>query len=35
MNVDIAPTILDVAGIKAPPQMDGRSLLPLIKAYGN
>ncbi|VDD90598.1 unnamed protein product [Enterobius vermicularis] len=34
MNVDIAPTILDVAGIKAPPQMDGRSLLPLIKAYG-
>ena len=30
-NIDIAPTILDMAGIKAPPQMEGESFYPLLK----
>ena len=29
LNLDIAPTILEAAGIPAPPSMQGRSLLPL------
>lgn len=29
LNIDIAPTILDLAGIPAPPSMQGRSLVPL------
>ncbi|XP_060596167.1 extracellular sulfatase Sulf-1-like [Ruditapes philippinarum] len=32
-NVDIAPTILDMAGIEIPAHMDGRSLLKLIKVH--
>jgi len=32
-NIDIAPTILDIAGIEAPGYMQGRSFLPM--AYGN
>lgn len=30
-NIDIAPTLMDMAGLEAPEQMDGRSFLPLIK----
>lgn len=29
LNLDIAPTFLDLAQVKTPPRMDGRSLLPL------
>jgi hypothetical protein len=31
LNIDIAPTILDLAGVKVPPSMQGRSLVPLMK----
>ncbi len=30
-NIDVAPTILEVAGIRKPEQMHGRSILPLLK----
>ena len=33
-NLDFAPTYLAVAGIKAPEEMSGRSLLPVIKKKG-
>ncbi|MBW8813390.1 MAG: sulfatase [Caulobacterales bacterium] len=29
-NLDLAPTFLDVAGVKAPPQFEGKSLLPVL-----
>jgi arylsulfatase A-like enzyme len=31
LNIDIAPTILDLAGIPIPGEMDGTSLLPVMK----
>jgi arylsulfatase A-like enzyme len=31
LNIDIAPTLLDVAGVAVPPVMQGRSLLPLVR----
>ena len=30
LNIDIGPTLLDVAGVKPPPSMHGRSLLPML-----
>ena len=31
MNVDFAPTFLDAAGIRVPADMQGRSLLPVLR----
>ncbi len=31
LNIDYAPTILDIAGVPAPPTMQGRSLRPLME----
>ncbi len=32
LNLDVAPTLLDLAGVKVPEVMDGKSLLPLISS---
>jgi N-acetylglucosamine-6-sulfatase len=34
LNLDLAPTILQVAGVPVPEQMQGQSLLPLLKGMG-
>ena len=31
LNIDIAPTVLDLAGVKIPSRMQGRSIVPLIR----
>lgn len=35
MNVDFAPTFLDIAGVTIPEEMQGTSLLPVLKNEGN
>jgi len=34
LNIDIAPTILDLAGVKVPPIMQGKSMVPLFNGTG-
>ncbi len=31
LNIDVAPTLLDLAGVPVPPEMEGRSLVPVLR----
>jgi N-acetylglucosamine-6-sulfatase len=31
LNIDVAPTVLDLAGVARPPELQGRSLLPVLR----
>jgi arylsulfatase A-like enzyme len=33
LNIDFAPTFLEAAGLPIPPDMQGRSLLPILRGY--
>jgi len=34
LNIDLAPTLLDLIGRKIPPGMQGRSLVPILRSKG-